>query len=63
MVFTSKVCKNYLWKSDILSVTLPQVFFKLFASKNRLPGFSITETLAGNGLIRKGKLDRIQQNY
>ena len=50
-----------VWKSDTLSkdagqwpagnVTLPQVFFKHFASKNELPGLSITATLVYNGLM------------
>ena len=31
-------------------VTLPQVFFTHFGSKNQLPGFFIIESLAGNGL-------------
>ena len=56
------MCEQHLWKSDILSkdpghrpaslldVTLPQVFFRHFASKNHLPGFSIIGTLARNGL-------------
>ena len=50
--FTSKMFEKHLWKSDILSkdVTLPQVFFKHFASKNQLPGFYISETLVENGL-------------
>ena len=34
----------------IENVTLPQVFFKHFASKNQLPGLSISGTLAKNGL-------------
>ena len=44
--------EKHLWKSDILSkdVTLPQVFFKHFASKNQLPGFYISRTLVENGL-------------
>ena len=32
--------------------TLPQVFFKHFASENQLPGLSVSETLVENGLIR-----------
>ena len=32
------------------NVTLPQVFFKDFASKNQLPGFYISGTLVENGL-------------
>ena len=32
------------------NVTLPQVFFKYFASKNQLPGFSISGTLVENEL-------------
>ena len=54
------MCEKHLLKSDILSkeadrwssynVTLPQVFFAYFTSENHLPGFSITGTLAWNGL-------------
>ena len=33
------------------NVTLPQVFFKYFASKNQLPGFYISGTLVENELI------------
>ena len=33
------------------NVTLPQVFFKHFASKSQLPGFHISGTLTENGLI------------
>ena len=36
-----------------LNVTLPQVFFKHFASKNQLPGLSIGGTLVENGLNKK----------
>ena len=32
------------------NVTLPQVFFKHFSSKNQLPGFYINGTLVENGL-------------
>ena len=32
------------------NVTLPQAFFKHFASKNQLPGFYVSETLVENGL-------------
>ena len=35
----------------IYNITLPQVFFKHFASKNQLPGFYISGTLVKNGLI------------
>ena len=53
--------QKHLWKTDILSkdvetciftwnVTLPQVFFKYFASKNQLPGLSISRALVENGL-------------
>ena len=35
----------------IENVTLPQVFFKHFASKNQLPGFYISGILVKNGLI------------
>ena len=41
------------------NVTLPQVFFKYFASKNQVPGLSISGTLVENGLIRTTKLNRI----
>ena len=34
-----------------LIVTLSQVFFKHFVSKNQLPGFYISETLVENGLM------------
>ena len=34
------------------NVTLPQVLFKHFASKNQLPGLSMNETLVENGLIK-----------
>ena len=53
--------EKHLWKSEILSkdavrwhftqnVTLPQVFFKHFGSKNQLPGFQISRTLVENEL-------------
>ena len=32
------------------NVTLPQVFFKYFASKNQLPGLSVSGILVENGL-------------
>ena len=35
------------------NVTLPQVFFKHFASKNQLPGSYIIGTLVEDGLIRE----------
>ena len=35
------------------NVTLPQVFFKHFASKNQLTGFYISGTLVENGLTKK----------
>ena len=57
--------EKHLWKSGILSkdadhrpasllknVTLPQVFFKHFASKSQLLGFYISGTLVENGLIQ-----------
>ena len=62
MAFTSRVCEKHRWNSDILSkdashgpasllkMSLFQVFFRHFASKNQLPGLSIIGTLAGNGL-------------
>ena len=31
-------------------VTLPQLFFKHFASKNQLPGLSVSGTFVENGL-------------
>ena len=36
----------------VKNVTLPQVFFKYFASKNQLPGLSINGALVENGLIK-----------
>ena len=53
MVFTSKMFEKHLWKSGILSKDAgryPQVFFKHFASKNQLPGLSVSGTLVENGL-------------
>ena len=62
LVFATKMFEKHLWKSDILckdagptciftkNVTLPQVFFKHFDSKNQLPGLSIIGTLVENGL-------------
>ena len=41
------LCRNHLVG---FNVTLPQVLFKLFASKNQLPGLSLTGTLVENGL-------------
>ena len=35
------------------NVTLPQMFFNHFASKNQLTGFYISGTLVENGLILK----------
>ena len=35
------------------NVTLPQVFFKYFASKNQLPGLSISGTLVENGRLER----------
>ena len=32
-------CTKHLWKSDILNVTLAQMFFPYFAGKKQLPGF------------------------
>ena len=40
--------EKHLWKSDILSKDA--VFFQHFASKNQLPGLSISGTLVENGL-------------
>ena len=54
------------------NVTVPQVFFKHFASKNQLPGFSVSGTLVENGLkylvfmytiVRVGKSEFCLQNY
>ena len=54
--------EKHLWKSAILSkdaghrpasllkMTVPQVFFKHFASENQLPGLSVSGTLVENGL-------------
>ena len=54
--------EKHLWKSDVfnkeaghrlpslLKMSLPQVFFKHFASKNQLRGSYINETLVQNGL-------------
>ena len=39
------------------NVTLPQLFFKHFASKNQLPGFYICGTLAKNVLNLTQDLD------
>ena len=57
--------EKQLWKTGILSkdaahrpasilknITLPQVFFKHFASKNHKPGFYISGALIENGLNR-----------
>ena len=57
--------EKHLWKSDILNkdaghrpITLlkmllfSQVFFKHFASKNQLPGLSLSGTLVEIGLSR-----------
>ena len=64
MVFNSKMFENHLWRSDILSKDAGhrpaylfkmslflRYFFKLFASKNQLPGLSTSGTLVENGLI------------
>ena len=37
----------------IYNVIFPQVFFKHFASNNKLPGFYISGTMVGNGLVVK----------
>ena len=42
------------------NVTLPQVFFKHFDSKNQLPGLSIIGTLVENRLVLN-ELERINQ--
>ena len=65
MVFTSKMFEKRLWKSDFLSkdagrrpASLLKMslfhwrFFKHFASKNQVPGLSVSGTLFENGLIR-----------
>ena len=44
-----------LWINQVVgfyyqNVTLPQVFFKHFGSKNQLPGFQISRTLVENEL-------------
>ena len=49
--------EKHLWKSDILSKDA--VFFQHFASKNQLPGLSISGTLVENGLIRSAHVVRI----
>ena len=43
--------EKHLWKSDILSKDA--VFFQHFASKNQLPGLSISGTLVENGLKKE----------
>ena len=53
----------HLWKNLVVgfywqNVTLPQVFFKHFASKNQLPGFYVSETLVENGLIAYPKITK-----
>ena len=59
--FLAKICEKHLWKIKILSKDAGHrpasllkmspfyMFFKHFASKNQLPGFSVTGTLAVNG--------------
>ena len=45
--------EKHLWKSDILRKDAghrPQLFFKHFASKNKLPGFYLNGTLVEKGL-------------
>ena len=58
--------EKHLWKSDILSkdVTFPQVFFKHFASKNQLPGLSVSGRLVDNGIrvLRRGLLVKSLKN-
>ena len=56
LVFTSKTFEKQPWKSDILStsnVTLTQVFFKHFASKNQLTGLFVSINLVEDGLTSK----------
>ena len=55
--------EKHLWKSDmfskeaghrlpsLLKMSLPQVFFKHFASKNQLLGSSVSGTLVENRLM------------
>ena len=47
--------KKYLWRSDILSKDAGRLsaFLKHFASKNQLPGLSVSETLVKNGLTKQ----------
>ena len=42
-----------------LNVTLPQVFFKHFASKNQLPGLFVRGTLVKNGLTLEEKVEAL----
>ena len=44
------LCRNQVVGFYWQNVTLPQVFFKHFASKNQLPGFYISGTLVENEL-------------
>ena len=49
---------------DQVKVTLPQVFFTYYASKNQQPAFSVMGTLAGNGLrINQVKFVEDSQSY
>ena len=55
MVLTGKMFEKHLWNSElkvkmqVIDVTLPQVFFKHFASKTQeLPGFYISGELVEN---------------
>ena len=61
MVFTTEMFEKHLWKSDILSedaghrpaYLFIMSFFQHFASNNKLPGFYISGTMVGNGLVVK----------
>ena len=65
-------CREIIWVNNLgqnicrsmtciftWNVTLPQVLFKHFSSKNQLPGLSITETLVENGLNILRKLANV----
>ena len=45
------LCRNQLVGFYEQNATVPQVFFKHFASKNQLPGLSISGTLVKNRLM------------
>ena len=51
----------HLWINQVVGFfTLPQVFFKHFASKNPLPGFYKSGTLVENGLTTEQKNSKCQ---